>query len=133
MAVGPAPPGRWLSLLWHLSGWSHRFAILVLSAVLLSGSAALMAAFAVGHAMGRCRTEPGNKWPLSRRYGLGHSASIPHAAAARSRLVPRFASTLAINRERSEKIGALERGFFSPSRSLIIVVLHPRSKEDDRA
>ena len=36
--------------------------------------------------------------------------------------------------ERSEKIGALERGFFSPSRSLIIVVSrHTRSKENDHA
>jgi serine/threonine protein kinase len=46
--IGAAPPCWWLSLLWYLSGWSQRFALLILSVALLAGSAALLATFAAG-------------------------------------------------------------------------------------
>jgi serine/threonine-protein kinase len=49
--IVPAPPGWWLSLLWYLSGWSQRVAFLVVSAALLTTSAALWAAFAAGFAI----------------------------------------------------------------------------------
>ena len=46
--IGAAQPCWWLSLLWYLSGWSQRFALLMLSVALLAGSAALLATFAAG-------------------------------------------------------------------------------------
>src|SRR5262249_952443 len=50
--AGLAPMGWWLGLLWYLSGWSQRIALLVLSAAFVTGSAALAAAFAAGIAIG---------------------------------------------------------------------------------
>jgi serine/threonine-protein kinase len=51
-SLGPAPPGWWLGLLWYLSGWSQQIALLVVAAAFLAGSAALVAAFATGLAIG---------------------------------------------------------------------------------
>jgi serine/threonine-protein kinase len=51
-SIDAAPLGWWLSLLWYLSGWSQRIAFLVVSAAVMTGSAALTAAFIAGFAIG---------------------------------------------------------------------------------
>src|SRR5208337_3209155 len=57
------------------------------------------------------------------RISLGTVHNIVHSAVAHAQ-----------RRERSQRIGALERGFSSPTRSLIIVVFrHTRRKGNDYA
>src|SRR5262249_12971860 len=51
--IGAEPLGWWLGLLWRVSGWSQRFALLIFSAALLVGVATLLGTFAAGFALAR--------------------------------------------------------------------------------
>jgi serine/threonine protein kinase len=46
--IAKAPLCWWLSFLWYLSGWSQRFAVLILSAAFLASLIVLLAAFGAG-------------------------------------------------------------------------------------